>query len=100
LVEVQIEHEGPFDVGTLAQPRADGRSDLEQVPYLEHLLDEEGASGIELEGPLVVEGRARIAFFVHYLEENWQLRSPVGMLELPTPTPPPERLKFIAYFEP
>jgi len=100
LVEVEIsEYEGKFDVGVLVQPRMDGKSDFEQAPYMEHLLDASGESGEPTSYDIEVQGQARIAFFMHYLEENWRLRSPVGEIELPPATPLPLRLTFIEYYE-
>ena len=101
LVELRVaDHHGSFDVGTLLQPRADGNSALEQAPYLEHVLDESGTSGVQPFGDINVSGHARIAFFMHYLEENWRLRFKEGVVELPQPIPLPERLQFIEYYAP
>jgi len=101
LVELRVaDHHGPFDVGTVLQPRADENSALEQAPYLEHVLDESGTSGAQPSDDINVSEHARIAFFMHYLEENWRLRFAEGVVELPKPTPLPERLHFIEYYPP
>lgn len=86
LIELEIgEQSAPFDWGAVtqddpAQPRANW-----QVAYDEAPLNDEGT---------------RWAFFMHYLDFSRPLLTPAGSLELPAPTPLPDRLKHVKYDEP
>jgi hypothetical protein len=100
LIELRIrDHHGPFDAGWFYQPPR-LKNQNEQTVWLEHLLNADGTSGAETSGEFEIDGEARIAFFMHYLEKNWRLAYPNGIVQLPKPVPMPERLKFIEYSEP
>lgn len=82
-----------------ATPELDPAQD--QVAYLEHRLNGEGTTGEPLSWePLKVDGDARVAFFLYYLDTGKALDTPVGPILLPPETERPDRLAFIAYSEP
>ena len=98
LVELElIDRQGPLDVGVFCQPSRGGH---EQAPWMEHFVDGNGIPGAEFFGEVDAGERVRIAFFIHYLEEDWRLNSPLGIIQLPPATPMPQRLKSIRYCAP
>jgi hypothetical protein len=58
-----------------------------QVPYDEQVISES-------------DGKARVAFFFHYLDLSKPLLTPAGTLALPPPKKIPARLKDIVYEAP
>jgi hypothetical protein len=86
LIEVEIDGQNErFDWGSVTQgdpgqPRANW-----QVAYDETPLNDEGS---------------RWAFFFHQLSISRPLLTPAGPLDLPAPTPMPDRLKHVKYEEP
>jgi hypothetical protein len=69
----------------VTQENENGPQSNWQVAYDEQPLDDK---------------RSRWAFFFHYLDLSKPLLTPMGPLELPTPTPLPEHLQQIAYDDP
>ena len=105
LVELRVSgSEGRFDVSQFTQEDDRPRIDW-QVAYAEKLLD---ASGDSIEwalwnGPgdeVPWSGDLRLAFFFHYLDFARPLRTPFGPVDLPAPSPLPDRLAHVEYEEP
>ena len=86
LIEVALEpDDAEIDWGQVTQPVAGlSRSSWQSV------WDEQ---------PLEGEGN-RWAFFLHDVDLNQPLRTPVGDLRLPQPTPTPKHLKDVVYQDP
>jgi len=79
--------EKELDFGQITQ-EADGQPrDNWQVPYDEQVLEE-------------ARGKARYAFFFHYLDLAKPLLTPFGPQQLPKPTKMPNHLKGIKYDPP
>lgn len=102
LVELLVHGEGEnLDVGSITQEVVGQPRSNWQVPYLEHVRDPDGQSGgLAPRSPLDVEGKVRIAFFLHCVDPALPLLTPAGDLRLPAPTERPRRLDFIAYEAP
>jgi hypothetical protein len=102
LIEVEIrEATEAVDLGRFTQPQP-GRPEGDwQAPWDERFLDPLGrqvvADNLHPPDESYWHGTARIAFFLHYLDVNGQLRSPVGEIPLPRPSPKPDRLKQVTY---
>ncbi|RPI72605.1 MAG: hypothetical protein EHM38_01660 [Geobacteraceae bacterium] len=103
LVEILIEEfQGELDFADFTQ-EVDGLSkDNWQMPWDEHILDDDGLSGqlAPFPGPLKIRGAQRLAFFFHYLDLSVPLTTPMGPVPLPKPSPRPDRLAFIKYEAP
>lgn len=104
LVEIVIkDHIGPiklsdFTQETSGQPRMNW-----QVPWDERVLNAEGTEDVSGRFPrnIVADGKSvRVAFFFHLLDAARPLMTPAGDVTLPTATPRPERLAFLAYESP
>ena len=102
LVELLIEnYSGTVDIAGFSQDVGRLGPSRSQVPWLEHELNEQGTSGRDFSPyPLLVAGRARIAFFLHYPQYGQPLTTPFGPAAFPQPTPVPKRLRFMRYEEP
>jgi hypothetical protein len=102
LVELWIAgYVGPLDFSQFRQDVRKLGPASEQVAYLEHELNESGTSGRELSfEPLLVKGKTRVAFFLHYPQYGQPLQTPFGAVSLPQPTARPKRLNFLKYDEP
>jgi len=86
LIEVALENPAEeLDWGLVTQEDAKQLQSNWQVAYDERPLDDE---------------HSRWAFFFHYLDFSKLLLTPIGPVELPTPTTLPERLQHIEYVEP
>ena len=102
LIELFIrDFKGKIDFGEFGQNVSSLGAARDQVAYKEYLLNDDGTSGAEprLE-PWRVEGNARVAFFLHYLDVTKPINTPLGTVLLPTPKRRPPRLKFIKYMRP
>ncbi|MEA1952069.1 MAG: hypothetical protein U9N87_11830 [Planctomycetota bacterium] len=87
LVEVELQTPSEeFNFGSVTQEWPNEPEDNWQVAY-----DEQQVSG---HGE-----RSRWVFFFHYLNLDRPLLTPLGSLTLPDPTPLPDRLEYIKYFE-
>ena len=75
-----------FDFGSITQEMPDQPRNNWQVAY-----DEQKVGG---------DGRWRFVFFFHYLDSNRPLLTPLGPISIPDPTPLPDYLKEIQYYEP
>ena len=84
LVEGDVED---FDIGEVTQEVAEQPKMNWQVPYDDRLLEES-------------EGKARYAFFFHYLDLKKPLLTSAGSLRLPKVTKVPEHLQVIEYESP
>jgi hypothetical protein len=106
LIELMMRGVGPgFDFGSISQPVPGTPSSNWQVPWGEVLLDKDGqevlASSAELsDRPEQLAGDLRVAFFMHYLDEQRPLKSPFGDICLPKPIARPKRLKAVRYEQP
>ena len=94
-----------FDIGDITQAVEDQPRSNWQVPWDEQLLDGAGERVIGEPGDMPASGtipsdKARIAFFFHYLDTSAPLIMPWGEIELPDPSPRPDRLRMIKYEEP
>lgn len=91
------------DLGSTTQ-RSDGPASDWQVAYDEKLLDADGrAITAELftgHRPDSWPSEARVAFYFHGLKVSEPLLTPWGDVQVPTPTPTPDRLTFLAYEAP
>jgi hypothetical protein len=100
LIELRVSHHhGPLDIGSFYQPPRK-KNGNEQVAYGEYVLNSAGTAGTESFEDIDVDGDVRLAFFVHFLQDNWRLATPTGIVQLPIATPKPDRLSFIEYHEP
>jgi len=88
LIELLVEGDvGDFDIGNVTQ-EAVGQPKMNwQAPYDDRLLEE-------------CDGKARYAFFFHYLDLKKPLLTSAGALSLPEPTKAPARLEDIEYESP
>jgi len=106
LVELLVSDcDTPIDIGAITQEVAGEPQANWQVPYDEKLLDPAGSSIIAdpfmgKVPPTIWQGDVRIAFFFHYLDPLLALRTPLGPVSLPRPTPAPSRLSIIVYEPP
>jgi hypothetical protein len=100
LLELEIDAESPFDVGRITQEDLTRPSNKWQVPYDEHLLNDDGTLGTRPPQPDQLLGRLRLAFFFHYLRFGQPLSTPAGPLQLPQPSPRPSRLASPKYEQP
>ena len=103
LIEAIIEDfQGDLDLAEFTQEVPRQPRENWQVPWDEHILDEEGITGelAPFPGPLKVFGSQRIAFFFHYLDLSRPLITPIGKVYLPEATKLPDRLSFIGYEPP
>jgi hypothetical protein len=83
LIEVQLRPpKAKLDWGEITQPRDDRPRENWQVPWDERPIDE--SAGLW-------------AFFLHYVNLDEPLSTPVGDRQLPSPTPLPSRLASIRY---
>ena len=73
-----------------------------QVVWDEHFLDATGSKPLDARHPAVPPSRGdvRVAFFLHYLDDELPLSTPWGNLPLPAVTDRPDRLSFMAYEPP
>jgi hypothetical protein len=101
LIELLVEGEGKFKVGSITQPNPTRpRSDW-QVAYDEYRLVPDGSSGEPFGfAPVELRGPVRLAFYFHYLSPNEPLQTPAGPVALPPVTPMPLRLGFMKYDPP
>ena len=88
LIEVELRTSlEKFDFGSITQELPNEREDNWQVAYDERQIGGDKEC-------------SRWAFFFHYLALDRPLLTPLGLFTLPEPTPLPDRLKNIEYFEP
>ncbi len=76
-----------FDFGLVTQEMPDQPEANWQVAWDEQQVGDEAAT-------------SRWAFFFHYLDFGRPLLTPLGPITLPEPTPVPDHLKAIEYYEP
>jgi hypothetical protein len=101
LIELLVEGEGEFEVGSITQPDPTRPSSDWQVAYDEYRLAPDGASGEPLGlAPVDLRGEVRLAFYFHYLSPGEPLQTPAGPAALPPVTPMPHRLGFMTYESP
>jgi len=98
LVEIGIDRlDALFDPERFTQEESGTPPDSWQVAYDEKYLDSEGASV----QPKPASGdRIRLAFFFHSPNLNQPLLTPYRAVELPMPTPMPERLRNLFRYVP
>jgi len=88
LIELLVEGDvDEFDIGTVTQEIVGQPKMNWQAPYDDRLIE-------------TSEGRARFAFFFHYLELDKPLLTSLGLLTLPKPTKAPAHLENILYESP
>jgi hypothetical protein len=101
LIELVVEGEGAFEVGSITQPNPTRPSSDWQVAYDEYQLAPDGSSGEPLGmAPVELHGPVRLAFYLHYLSPTELLQTPAGLVALPPVTPMPRRLGFMKYESP
>jgi hypothetical protein len=100
LLELEVDAEAPFDVGRITQADAAAPPNRWQVPYDEHLVNDDGTLGKRPENPEAMLGRFRLAFFFHYLRVRDPLLTPAGLLQVPEPSQRPTRLASLEYEQP
>lgn len=101
LIEVLVTTDSDaVDFGAFKQPLP-GRPESDwQVAYDEVVLNREGSAGEPVSPQTTLVRTTRAAFFLHYLDLNSPLATPLGAVQLPPPTPRPPRLTFIRYESP
>ncbi|GFO80608.1 MAG: hypothetical protein A49_02350 [Methyloceanibacter sp.] len=83
LLEVEVEPaDADVDWGEFTQPIDDTPRENWQAPWDERAVGDDGT---------------RWAFFLHYLDPNRPLLTPIGECPLPRPTPTPQHLADIVY---
>ena len=102
LIEMEASLEGGLlDLGAITQEWPNHSVADWQMPYDEHVWDEAGNPVFVDMKPLHgYEGLIRIVFFFHYLQLGLPLRTPVGDLVLPAPSPRPPRLAGLRWESP
>ena len=100
LLELEVDAEAPFDLGRITQEDLAAPRNKWQVPYDEHLVNEDGTLGKRPDKPEALIGRFRLAFFFHYLRVSEPLLTPAGSLLIPRPSPRPARLASLEYEPP
>jgi len=85
LIEAELVGVDDFDWGEVTQEDSTQPQANWQVAYDEQPLDER---------------RCRWVFFFHYLDFDKPLLTPEGPIDVPAPTPRPEHLWAVEYFEP
>lgn len=75
------------NVGDITQVDPDQPESNWQVPWDERVLSTDGKN-------------ERVAFFFHYLNPHIPLTTPWGEMDIPQPTPRPERLASVEYEQP
>jgi hypothetical protein len=100
LLELEVDAEAPFDVGRITQEDLTVPPSKWQVPYDEHLVNDDGSLGKRPERPEALIGRFRLAFFFHYLKASEPLLTPAGSLQIPQTSPRPLRLATLEYEPP
>jgi hypothetical protein len=100
LIEVMVNcPAGSFDFSDVGQVES-GPADLRQAVYDEQYLTPNGQAlyGDGSEAP--PEASFRAAFFLHFLDPTLPLKTPLGSVDLPKPTPMPERLAKLVPYDP
>ena len=88
LIELLVEGDiDGFDIGEVTQETPGQPKSNWQVPYDERVLE-------------VSKQSTRLSFFLHYLDFQRPLLTPVGSLSVPTATKVPAHLKDIQYESP
>lgn len=87
-----------FDLGEFTQDW-DLPEGLRQVPYLEAYLSLDGETIVSEDEPPNMNP-LRVAFFLHYYKPERPLYTPYGVVQLPEPSPMPERLRKLMKYEP
>lgn len=102
LVEVRVvNRDERFSVDNFTQPIPDTPRPNWQAPWAEAFLTPDGESlAVERGAREPRAGDLRIAFFLHYWNENAPLRSSYGDVPCPRPTPMPKRLEKLVPYEP
>jgi hypothetical protein len=106
LIEMEIHSANAvFDIGKVVQEDESQPQSNWQVPYSEHLLNEDGTKILAddyqiLTKPELLKGSFRIAFFFHYLDIKKPLVTQFGPVSLPAVTALPKRLKIVKYESP
>jgi hypothetical protein len=106
LVEMRIDDcDGVFEIGEITQADSKLERANWQVPYDERLISSDGhellTESFEAQDrPELWRGSVRLGFFFHLLNFYQPLLTPFGELELPRPSPLPERLSAFTYEEP
>jgi hypothetical protein len=95
LIELIIDvRDGKYKTDDFGQPGS------RQVAYMEHYLSADGTSVIAKHFNVPPGDSLRLAFFLHYFHFTRKLKTSYGLVELPGPTPMPERLHQIIRYEP
>jgi hypothetical protein len=102
LIEVRIlDHFGPIEMAEFTQQNSYENVGW-QVAWDERILNSAGTKDIGGKFPteILVNGEARIVFYMHYLDFNMPLKTPIGRLKLPDASLYPKRLAFLRYDPP
>ena len=99
LVEALVRNrDGRFDVGDFTQRVGDTRDNW-QVAYAEAFLTPDGEALASTRSYEVPPGDLRVAFFVHFWDEERPLATSYGDVDCPTPTAMPERLERLVPYQ-
>jgi hypothetical protein len=95
----------PFSFGDFKQKAPDKPERAWQCAWLEHILSTDGTKILAREAEVsskreLFRGDLRVMFFIHYLDPGRSLITPFGEVDLPRPTPLPERLSIVEYEQP
>src|SRR5262245_20917081 len=95
LVEVIIEgRDAKFDGGDFGQPGS------RQAAYMERYLSADGTAVVAEDFDVPPGDSLRLTFFLHHFHFTRSLKTSYGLVEIPPPTPMPERLRRIIHYEP
>ena len=95
LVEVIIEgRDDKFDAGDFGQPGS------QQAAYMERYLSPDGTAVIAEDFDVPSGDSLRLTFFLHHFDFTRSLKTSYGFVEIPPPSPMPERLRRIIHYEP
>ena len=95
LVEVEVTGvDGKFDVGQFRQPGSD------QAAYDEAYLSQDGDTVLSRAFDRPHGSDFRLAFYLHYFGWGRPLNTSYGDVEVPGPTPMPDRLARVMTYEP
>ena len=95
LIELVVEgRDDRFDMGNFGQP------DLDQAPYLERFLSDDGTQVIAEDFDVPEGPKLRCAFFLHFFDPAHPLGTSYGPVSVPPVQPMPDRLERLAPYEP
>lgn len=105
LVELAIADSPGFDASRFQQEEPGQPPENWQTAYDERVLSAAGDAVVAdawtlRSRPELLEGKVRLAFFMHYLDPSRPLLTPFGQVTLGEPSDRPARLTIIEYEEP